>query len=89
VTGRPFQCEILSPEGSVFRGEAVFLVATAVDGELGVLHNHAPLISALGRGSLRLTVPDGSVHRYTAHGGFLEVLRNQVTVLTDRVEPAA
>jgi F-type H+-transporting ATPase subunit epsilon len=85
---KAFRCEILSPEGSLFEGEAVFLVATAVDGELGVLYNHAPLITALGRGSLRITTPDGTTHRFIADGGFLEVLRNRVTVLTDRVEPA-
>jgi len=85
---KAFLCEILSPEGSLFRGEAVFVAATATDGEVGVLFNHAPLVSALGEGSLRITLPDGTVRRFTAHGGFLEVSGNRVTILTDRAEPA-
>ncbi|MFH1680245.1 MAG: ATP synthase F1 subunit epsilon [Candidatus Eisenbacteria bacterium] len=87
-TDRAFRCEIVSPEGKVFGGDSVKVVATAVDGEVGVLYNHAPLIVALGVGSLRVTLPDGAAQRFTAHGGFLEVLLNRVTVLTDRVEPA-
>ncbi len=86
-TDRAFRCEIVSPEGRVFEGDTTKVVATAVDGEVGVLYNHAPLVVALGTGSLRVTSPDGSVRRFTAHGGFLEVLGNRVTVLTDRVDP--
>ena len=81
--------EILSPEGSVFQGSAEMVVATAVDGELGLLFNHAPLITALGDGSLRITAPGGDVTRYIAHGGFLEVCNNHVTILTDSVEPVS
>jgi len=85
-TDRAFRCEIVSPEGRVFEGDAVKVVATAVDGEVGVLYNHAPLVAALGLGSLRVTSPDGSVRRFTAHGGFLEVCKNRVTILTDRAD---
>lgn len=82
-------CEILSPEGSVYEGTPVMVVATAVDGELGILYNHAPLVTALGDGPLRLKSADGSEEKYRASGGFLEVYRNKVTVLTDKIEKAA
>jgi len=89
VNGKAFRCEIYSPEGSVFEGEATFVTATARDGELGVLYNHAPLVAALGEGSLRITGTDGTVRRYVARGGFVEVFKNVVTVLTERIEPVA
>lgn len=83
-----FHCEIHSPEGSVYTGETTKIIATAVDGELGVLYDHAPLVTALGEGSLRITAPDGTVLRYVARGGFLEVFKNHVTILTEKVEKA-
>jgi len=88
ITGKAFQCEIYSPEGKIFEGEATKVIATAVDGELGVLYNHAPLVTALGEGTLRITSPDGETAHYTAFGGFLEVVANHMTILTDRVEEA-
>ncbi len=75
-------CEILTMAGSLFSGPARFVVARAVDGEVGVLPDHAPIVSALGEGALRITGPDGAVARFRASGGFLHVLRNRVTILT-------
>ncbi len=83
---KELHCEILSPDGSVYSGSATMVVATAVDGELGILYNHAALVTALGDGPLRLKSADGSELKYTAHGGFLEVFQNKVTVLTDKIE---
>ncbi|MFH1277103.1 MAG: ATP synthase F1 subunit epsilon [Candidatus Eisenbacteria bacterium] len=85
---RTFRCEIYSPEGTVYSGETTKVVATAIDGELGVLFNHAPLVTALGEGSLRITAVGGEELRYVAHGGFLEVFKNHVTILTEKVEKA-
>jgi F-type H+-transporting ATPase subunit epsilon len=87
VREKAFRCEVLSPEGKVFEGETTKLVATALDGEVGVLYNHAPLVAALGRGSLRITAPGGAVRRFVASGGFLEVFKNRATILTDSIEP--
>ena len=75
-------CEILTMAESVFAGAARMVVATAVDGEVGVLPDHAPLVSALGEGSLRITGEDGKVIRFRASGGFLHVAANHVTILT-------
>ena len=80
------RCEVYSPEGGVFSGEATKVVATAVDGEVGILFNHAPLVTTLGEGSLRITESGGDVARFRARGGFLEVFRNHVTVLVESVE---
>ena len=85
---KTLMCAVYTPEGMVFEGEAAMVVATALDGEVGILYNHAPLITALGEGSLRITEPGGDVLRYTTRGGFLEVAKNHVVVLTDElIEP--
>ena len=64
-----------------------FLVVTAADGELCILPRHAPLIAALGNGEARVTLgKDGRRARFFIHGGFCQVLNNQVTVLATRVE---
>ncbi len=83
---RTLHCEILSPEGSVFAGEATLVVATAIDGEFGLLYNHAPLIAALGKGRLRLELEGGGEKVWRAEGGFLEVSQNKVTILSDKIE---
>ena len=80
-------CVITSPEGSVFNGEGSSVVVTATDGELCILPRHAPLIAALGNGEARVTLgKDGRRARFFIHGGFCQVLNNQVTVLATRVE---
>lgn len=75
-------CEILTMAESLFAGPAKFVVATEIDGEVGILPGHAPLIAALGDGPVRITAPDGKVQRFRASGGFLHVLNDRVTILT-------
>lgn len=79
---KELHCEILTMAGSLFAGPAKFVAATAVDGEVGVLPDHAPIVSALGSGALRITGPDDTVARFRASGGFLHVFQNRVTILT-------
>jgi F-type H+-transporting ATPase subunit epsilon len=75
-------CEILTMAESIYSGPAKLVVATEVDGEVGILPGHAPLIAALGVGALRITTPSGAVERFRASGGFLHVLADRVTILT-------
>ncbi|MFQ5654089.1 MAG: ATP synthase F1 subunit epsilon [Planctomycetota bacterium] len=82
------RCTILTPEGPVFDGEARSVTAHAADGRVGILPGHAPLITALGSGPLRLEQPDGAVHRWRVEGGFLEVLKNELSVLAEALHPA-
>jgi len=82
------QCEILTMGESLYSGTAKFVVATSVDGEVGVLPGHAPLVSALGAGSLRITDAAGKIERFRANGGFLHVFENRVTVLTSECQRA-
>lgn len=73
---------IISPERTVFEGRADMVVAPAWDGERGVLVGHAPLLSLLGEGTLRLK-DGGAEKRFHVRGGFLQVAEDVVTVLSE------
>jgi F-type H+-transporting ATPase subunit epsilon len=78
---------LISPEESVFEGEADMVVAPAWDGEVGILRGHAPMMVLLGEGRMRVT--RGEVEeRFFVSGGFLQVVDDVVTVLADRAGPA-
>ncbi|MGI1657433.1 MAG: F0F1 ATP synthase subunit epsilon [Desulfitobacterium sp.] len=81
-----FTLRVVSPEGNVLKEEAEFVVLPGETGEVGILPNHAPLITALGIGVIRYTV-NGKVEKIATSGGFVEVSDNKVTVLADTAEP--
>lgn len=82
-----FQLSVVSPEAVVWSGDAELVIARTTEGDLGVAANHEPTMTALGTGS---AIIDTGSERITMaiHGGFLQVFRNQVTLLTDRAELA-
>lgn len=79
---------VISPEAAVFDGEADAVVAPAFDGEIGILANHAPLMTVLGTGVLVIRA-GSSTRRFQVKGGFLQVVQNRVRVLAEHVEGAA
>ena len=76
---------VVSPERTLFEGEAQSVVAPAFDGELGILTNHAPMLTLLSTGTLRLRSAAGD-RAFQVAGGFLEVSENRVRVVTERAE---
>ncbi|MDE2787487.1 MAG: F0F1 ATP synthase subunit epsilon [Chloroflexota bacterium] len=81
----PMQLQIITAEREVFSGEVDALVAPGVAGQLGILPNHAPLMTVLQPGEM--LVRAGGDESYLAlSGGYLEVLGNQVIVLADAAE---
>ncbi len=79
---------VVSPEREVLRCDGVSLVlAPAIDGQIGILPRHAPLVTQLAPGTLELR-RNGDVTHLSILGGFLEVSNDQVTVLTDGSERA-
>jgi F-type H+-transporting ATPase subunit epsilon len=76
---------VISPEAVLFEGETDAVVAPAYDGEIGILTGHAPLMALLGNGLLRL---GGSGQRFNVSGGFLQVINNDVRVVTEQATPA-
>jgi len=81
--------DIVSPDGSVFKGDAQGVRAPGVEGSFEVLYNHAPMVAAFGVGSIRVTTAAGDHIYYATSGGFLQVLDNSVTVLAETAEPAS
>ena len=77
----PYPVELITPEGIVFSGDAQILVVPGAAGELGILANHAPLISLLEPGETRVTDAEGTVRRYATDDGFVQVRKNQTLVL--------
>ena len=78
---------VISPERTLYEGHATAVVAPAYDGEVGILTDHAPMMTLLGRGMLRLE-GGGATQRFTVNGGFLQVVDNHVRVVTEHAEQA-
>ena len=77
------QCDIVSAEAQIYSGAVELLVATGVEGELGVCFGHAALLTRLIPGPIRVVEQGGEEQVYYASGGFLEVQGDVVTVLAD------
>ena len=75
--------DIVSAEGEIFSGEAAMVFAPAVMGELGIAPRHAPLLTTLKAGEVRVQTPDGQEQFFYVSGGALEVQPHLVTVLAD------
>ena len=78
---------VISPERVLFEGEAASVVAPAYDGEIGILDNHAPLMTLLGTGTLRLGGAGGD-KQFNIEGGFLQVVNNNVRIVTEKAVAA-
>jgi len=76
-------CDIVSAEEAIFSGLVELLVATGSEGELGVNYGHAPLLTSLIPGPVRILTQDGEEQVYYVSGGFLEVQPGVVTILAD------
>ncbi len=77
------QVDIVSAEGEIFSGEAEMVIAPAKMGEVGITPGHAPLLTELRPGELRVQVPDSDELFFYVTGGILEVQPHLVTVLAD------
>src|SRR4030088_2885950 len=84
-----YPLRVVSVERSLFEGDVEFIIANGADGELGVLARHAPLMTILKPGPLRIQETIGGPEQVLfVGGGFLEVLPDRVTVLADVAEHA-
>jgi F-type H+-transporting ATPase subunit epsilon len=80
---------VISPEAAMFDGEADAVTAPAFDGQVGILPRHAPFMTLLGEGSLKVR-QGGSTTSFRVKGGFLQVVADRVRVVAEQVrgEPA-
>ncbi|AJO81597.1 MULTISPECIES: F0F1 ATP synthase subunit epsilon [Pseudomonas] len=82
-------CDIVSAEGEIFSGLVEMVIAHGELGDLGIALGHAPLITNLKPGPIRLIKQGGEAEVFYISGGFLEVQPNMVKVLADTVQRAA
>ena len=75
--------DIVSAEGHIHHGEAAMVFVPASQGEVGIAPRHAPLLTTLKPGVLRVQTPDGQMLQFFVGGGLLEVQPKIVTVLAD------
>lgn len=80
---KSIQCDIVSAHEEIFSGEATMIFASGVTGELGIAPRHAPLITQLKAGPVRVQLADGKEEFFFVSSGILEVQPHMVTVLTD------
>jgi F-type H+-transporting ATPase subunit epsilon len=81
---------VISPEAVLFEGTTDSVIAPAFDGEVGILTGHAPMMTLLGQGDLRLGTGGGGGQRFRVQGGFLQVVDDKVRVVsTPRSSEAA
>jgi F-type H+-transporting ATPase subunit epsilon len=91
---KTFHCSVITPERAVLETEATFVAFPAHDGEVGILHDRAPLLYRMGIGELRVESPEGD-HVLFVAGGFAQMVENRLTLLTeqakriDEIDPAA
>ena len=79
--------KVLTDAGTSLEEEAVSIRAPGELGYLGILHNHAPLVTTLAPGRVTWRTPSGAQHARLIDGGFLEIIRNECTILTHHVSP--
>lgn len=76
-------CDIVSAEGEIFSGPAKMVFVPAAQGELGIAPRHAPLLTMIKAGEVRVQTPDGEEQFFYVGGGALEIQPKCVTVLAD------
>ena len=81
-----FHLEIMTPGGSKFDEQVVSIVVPGELGYLGVLANHAPLITTLASGDLKVTLSGNQEKFYQIPGGILKVSHNEAVLLTESIE---
>ena len=77
------QLEILTPEKKLYSGEVYGVQLPGVSGLFEILDKHAPLVSALGTGNVKVSKDKSATENYTIKSGFVEVANNKVTVLVE------
>ena len=84
-----FHLDIVSAEAEIFSGRAEMISVTGVEGELGILPGHTPLLTAIKPGEVRVKRQGGTKELYYVSGGMLEVQPTNVTILADTIQRAA
>lgn len=82
----PLHVELVAADRKVWEGEASNVSARTMDGEMGVLPGHTPLLGILVQGDVRITSTSGQQHSATVDSGFLSVDHDRVTIVAETVD---
>ena len=75
--------EIITPEKEIFNGEVTSVKFPGTNGEFEILNNHAPIISTLEKGEIRVINTNKNVENFNVNGGVIEMQNNKIIVLAD------
>ena len=82
-------CDIVTPAAKLFSDDAYMVVVPGVEGEMGFLQGHVPLVSLLADGVVRIQAENGGeAKRFALQGGYVQVTGQKVIILADRALPA-
>lgn len=77
---------VLTPEKEFFNGKVDSVTVPGIAGEFEVLENHAPLVSAVAQGIVKIRKDDGEILKFNVNQGFLEVINNDLALLVNELE---
>jgi len=77
--------EIVTPDSKVYEGEITSIALPGIDGSFQILNNHAPIVSALGTGKMKVVDTENQIQEYTISGGVVEMNNNKVIVLAESI----
>ena len=83
-----FQLDVVAADHTVWSGEATMVIARTLEGELGILANHAPLMGVLAPGPVEIRPADGNPLVAVVDGGFMSVANNRIAILAENAEMA-
>lgn len=75
--------EIITPDKTIFEGDVNLIQIPGIDGSFEILNNHAPLISVLKKGEIKITDKNKNSQFFEINGGVIEVLKNKVLILAE------
>jgi F-type H+-transporting ATPase subunit epsilon len=82
-------CEIVTPERIVYTNEVEMVIAPTLEGEVGILPLHAPMVAALAPGEVRVKYDTDQVEWFAISGGYLQVYEDKVIILADDAVPSS
>lgn len=83
---KTYQAQLLTPEGSRFKGEVVSVQVPGSNGNFQMLHNHAPIVSSLGIGKITIKQEGVEELNFAVSGGIVEMIKNELTILAEKAE---
>ena len=84
----PLSVDIVAADRMVWEGQATIVLTRTAAGDIGILANHAPILSVLVPGTVEIRTPEGGYHAFAVDTGFISVAMNHVSILAEYAEPA-